>query len=58
VLVNIFQGGVALNPHSQLLVNQAPPPNYFSCEQQNHKLNGIGITFQKKKKPQHVALKF
>jgi hypothetical protein len=46
VLVKIFQGGVALNPNSWLLVNRAPCLIYFSCAQQEHKLNEIGIRIQ------------
>ncbi|TWX66923.1 hypothetical protein ESZ39_13820 [Colwellia sp. C1TZA3] len=43
VLVKIAQGCVALTPNSQLLLNRAPTLNYFSCAQQDHKLNGTGI---------------
>ena len=34
---------IALNPNSQLLLNQATYPQYFTCAQQDHKLSVIGI---------------
>ena len=45
MLVKIFHVGVAFNPNSQLLLDQAPCPEIFSFAQQDHKLNEIGIIF-------------
>jgi len=46
VLVKIIQEFVALNSNSQLLLNRAPYLDLFSFAQQDHKLNGIGISVQ------------
>jgi len=44
VLVKIAHVCVALNPNSPLLLNQCLALIHFSYAQQDHKINGIGIT--------------